>query len=361
MPSKVNKNKEIKSNSDVYEVYLGTFIDNAFTWYSVAKYKDLTTAYKEFKKYVNTQLKYTDEELQKVWDTGRLDIELRQGSKLLNWVGIYSRKVVGLTTKEEKEVEKGKIKKKDKPKKKDSVPFKLSIVSTMIDAFKKYFATGDEITGEVIEEHSMGDEYSIKAEVYPEDFEGSYRYAECKITYDVPEITDGEKHSIGMALQSMAKRVFGGAFIYVNYSTNEFYVMLKDGRPDTARYTVEDSWNAKAENHPVHVIYNEAIKTIKEYFNTDEEWITGEVVMNHVEVADYVADIIIQPEYHHESYNWAQMIIQYKNISGAERVIARNLYKYINENYGEPELFYEEDELEFIFPDKRRTDYESLN
>ena len=123
MPNKVNKGKEIKSNSDVFEVYLGTFIDNAFTWYSVAKYKDLKSAYKGFKNYVNTQLKYTDEELQKVWDTGRLDIELRQGNKLLNWVGIYSRKVASLDEKEEKEVEKGKIKKNEK-KKKDSVPMK---------------------------------------------------------------------------------------------------------------------------------------------------------------------------------------------------------------------------------------------
>ena len=118
---KVNHEK-IKTQSDVYEIYLGTFIDNTFTWYSVKEMKSLTEAYKEFKSYVNTQLKYTDEELQQVWDTGRLDIELRQGSKLLNWVGIYSREVKPLDKKEEKEVEKGDIKnKKDKSKsKKDS-------------------------------------------------------------------------------------------------------------------------------------------------------------------------------------------------------------------------------------------------
>lgn len=115
---KVNHEK-IKSQSDVYEIYLGTFIDNTFTWYSVKEMKSLTEAYKEFKSYVNTQLKYTDEELQQVWDTGRLDIELRQGSKLLNWVGIYSREVKPLDKKEEKEVEKGDI--KEKKSKKDSV------------------------------------------------------------------------------------------------------------------------------------------------------------------------------------------------------------------------------------------------
>jgi len=104
--------KNISSKSDVWAVYLGTFNDNAFTWYLVKEYNSLETAYKEFKKYVNTQLKYTDKELQQVWDTGRLDIELRQGSKLLNWVGIYSREVKPLDEKEEKEVEKGEVKKK---------------------------------------------------------------------------------------------------------------------------------------------------------------------------------------------------------------------------------------------------------
>lgn len=139
MPKKVNKAKEVKSNSDVFEIYLGTFIDNAFTWYSIKKFKDLKSAYKEFKNYVNTQLKYTDEELQKVWDTGRLDIELRQGSRLLNWVGIYSRKVANLDEKEEKEARKGKIKKDstdcmrindDEP---DSVKF-----NTMIETLPDY-------------------------------------------------------------------------------------------------------------------------------------------------------------------------------------------------------------------------------
>ena len=118
------KHKEVKSNSDIFEIYLGTFIDDAFTWYSISKHKDPTEAYKEFKKYVNTQLKYTDEELRQVWDTGRLDIELRQGNKLLNWVGIYSREVKPLSEKEEKEAEKADVKEKDKDddkSKKDSL------------------------------------------------------------------------------------------------------------------------------------------------------------------------------------------------------------------------------------------------
>ena len=160
--------KEIKSNSDVYEIYLGTFIDNAFTWYSISKHKDPTDAYKEFKKYVNTQLKYTDEELQQVWDTGRLDIELRQGNKLLNWVGIYSREVKPLNEKEEKEAEEGKIEKKaDKDEtetKKDSEPeFKPEDFPSReldLDALKKIRSAGrisidesSEMSEEEIEDH----------------------------------------------------------------------------------------------------------------------------------------------------------------------------------------------------------------
>ena len=230
MPSKVNKNKEIKSNSDVYEVYLGTFIDNAFTWYSVAKYKDLTTAYKEFKKYVNTQLKYTDEELQKVWDTGRLDIELRQGSKLLNWVGIYSRKVVGLTTKEEKEVEKGKIKKKDKPKKKDSLPFKVALMTTVIDTLGEYFGYGDNITGEIIEsEEIRGDDYFLKVEVWPQEIEGDWHWAECKVFYERDGMSEEEESKLAAMLESVISSKFSRdvmSFI----EPNEFNFVMKDNR-----------------------------------------------------------------------------------------------------------------------------------
>lgn len=76
-----------------YQLILGTFIDDEFVWHDVDSFDNLEEAYKAFKKYVNSQLKYTDEELIKVWNTGRLDVELRRGNKLLNWVGIYAREV----------------------------------------------------------------------------------------------------------------------------------------------------------------------------------------------------------------------------------------------------------------------------
>ena len=144
MPEKVNKKKEIKTNSDVFEIYLGTFDDDVFTWYSIEKFKDPTQAYKEFKKYVNTQLKYTDEELKKVWDTGRLDIELRQGNKLLNWVGIYSREVKELSKAEEKEAEEGKVK-KDSKLTPTEIFLKEFCSDEIHDSDKSYFVTADSI------------------------------------------------------------------------------------------------------------------------------------------------------------------------------------------------------------------------
>lgn len=105
--------------SKQYQLMLGTFIDNEFVWHDVDSYEDLETAYAEFKKYVNSQLKYTDEELIKVWNTGRLDVELRRGNRLLNWVGIYAREVDRLSKEDEEEADK---ENPEKQEAKDSAP-----------------------------------------------------------------------------------------------------------------------------------------------------------------------------------------------------------------------------------------------
>lgn len=101
-----------------YKLILGTFIDNQFIWHDVDSYDTLEEAYKEYKKYVNEQLKYTDEELSKVWNTGRLDVELLRGSKLLNWTGIYAREVDKEADDEEDDDE---VPEKEPLKPKDSV------------------------------------------------------------------------------------------------------------------------------------------------------------------------------------------------------------------------------------------------
>lgn len=81
------------NNAEDYKIVIGTFINNKFIWHDVDSFDNLEDAYKAFKKYVQSQLKYSDEELKRVWDTGRLDIELRKGKKLLNWIGVYAREV----------------------------------------------------------------------------------------------------------------------------------------------------------------------------------------------------------------------------------------------------------------------------
>ena len=76
-----------------YEIWLGTFEGEDFIWKTIKKFNNFDQAYKFYHDYVMKQTTYTDEELKKIWSSGRLDVELRQGKKLINWCGIYSRKV----------------------------------------------------------------------------------------------------------------------------------------------------------------------------------------------------------------------------------------------------------------------------
>ena len=126
--------------SKQYQLILGTFIDNEFIWHDVNSYDDLPTAYKEFKKYVNSQLKYTDEELAKVWNSGRLDIELRRGNRLLNWVGIYAREV-DKGADEEEDIPKPDKKKDDKKdnKKDDKKDEKKTTKDAVTRPLNEYF------------------------------------------------------------------------------------------------------------------------------------------------------------------------------------------------------------------------------
>lgn len=104
------------ANDNQYRLILGTFIDNKFVWHDVDSFATLSEAYKEYKKYVNDQLKYTDEELVKVWNTGRLDIELLQGRRLLNWTGIYVREAAPDDDDEDDEADEVPEKEPAKPK-----------------------------------------------------------------------------------------------------------------------------------------------------------------------------------------------------------------------------------------------------
>lgn len=104
-----------------FELWLGTFSkgNGEFEWKVVDKFDDFDEAHSAYKKYVDKQLGYTDEELIKVWGSGRLDIELRTGTKLLNWTGVYIRE----TSEREQEKLEGKEKDDDskKSESKDSI------------------------------------------------------------------------------------------------------------------------------------------------------------------------------------------------------------------------------------------------
>lgn len=74
-----------------YEVWLGTFEGDKFVWKTIKKFNDRKKAAKFYDEYTDKQKSYTAEELAKIWSSPRIDIELRQGKKLLNWVGMYNR------------------------------------------------------------------------------------------------------------------------------------------------------------------------------------------------------------------------------------------------------------------------------
>lgn len=86
-----------------YEIWLGSFEGDKFVWKTIKKFSDFDKAYKFYCDYVDKQESYTAEELQKIWSSARIDIELRQGKKLLNWVGMYNRKVSEIDKEEQED------------------------------------------------------------------------------------------------------------------------------------------------------------------------------------------------------------------------------------------------------------------
>lgn len=108
-----------------YELWLGSFEGENFKWKVISKFNDFNKAFKAFKDFCDKQASYSQEELKEVWSSPRLDIELRQGNKMLNWMGLYSRKVdKDLTA--EREASK---KKKEEPKQEQVIDYTLILLS----------------------------------------------------------------------------------------------------------------------------------------------------------------------------------------------------------------------------------------
>lgn len=76
-----------------YKIIVGTYSEKTgkFTWHDVSSHDDLDEAYKKYNSFVIDQIKYTEEELIKVWKTDRLDVELVSGKRLIKWVGVFNK------------------------------------------------------------------------------------------------------------------------------------------------------------------------------------------------------------------------------------------------------------------------------
>ena len=74
------------------DLWLGTFEADKFVWKKLKTFNNFDKAYSAYKKFIKEQLEYDDKELLKIWKSPRLDIELKQGDELINWVGIYCKK-----------------------------------------------------------------------------------------------------------------------------------------------------------------------------------------------------------------------------------------------------------------------------
>ena len=104
-----------------YEIYLGTFEGEDFVWKKIKTYNSFDEAFKFYHEYVMKQASYEDEDLRKVWSSGRIDVELRQGKKLINWAGLFSRRVADPDFDPYEAEEKAKKGKKSEEKAEDSL------------------------------------------------------------------------------------------------------------------------------------------------------------------------------------------------------------------------------------------------
>ncbi|MCR5187162.1 MAG: hypothetical protein K6D97_08655 [Clostridia bacterium] len=74
-------------------LYIGTFDgkDNTFTWKKEKEFKTYEEAEKEFNKVCISTFDLTYEDFKEKYGSPRLDVEIRQGSKMLKWFGIYEK------------------------------------------------------------------------------------------------------------------------------------------------------------------------------------------------------------------------------------------------------------------------------
>lgn len=77
----------------VIAIYIGYFDpkDNSFTWEKHREFKTFQEAEREFDTFCKKCFDYTYDEFIKEFGTPRMDVEIRQGSKMLKWFGLYEQ------------------------------------------------------------------------------------------------------------------------------------------------------------------------------------------------------------------------------------------------------------------------------
>ena len=195
----VKKLNDAPKEKEPYVLYVGVIDikDNSFNWFEVEKFEDLDKAYKKYKSFVIEQLKYSDEELQDIWGIGRLDIELKQGKKLINWVGIYSREVV-----EDEDGELVEIEQKESQEEPEILKT-LTKVETEEENFKDEAAIVDcDKILSIIEDHLKNNlSKQVVVDLYhaPKNIEGGYEYGSIKyapkISKEIYETIEEIKHT----------------------------------------------------------------------------------------------------------------------------------------------------------------------
>lgn len=88
-----------------YKLYFGSFDNEDFVWKVLSTHETFDDCYRAYHKLCVECVGMDKDELYDKYKSTRIDIEIRDGEKRLNWVGIYSRRVDKTLESEEDEPE----------------------------------------------------------------------------------------------------------------------------------------------------------------------------------------------------------------------------------------------------------------
>ena len=76
-----------------YALWFGSFDKEDFVWKTLSTHETFDDCYRAYHKLCVECVGMDKDELYDKYKSTRIDIEIRDGEKRLNWVGIYSRRV----------------------------------------------------------------------------------------------------------------------------------------------------------------------------------------------------------------------------------------------------------------------------